>query len=121
GAVPKPKKRKAPVPTSGGPIPLVKKRLERLPQVFDVWQADFRQIGPRVEEDGELFLPWLVLVTSRSSGLAKSQTMALAPPSSNILWDQLAEAMEKPLMDEPHRPTELQVRPDDRWDALTPH
>jgi hypothetical protein len=43
------------------------------------------------------------------------------PPSTDLLWDVLAKAMRKPVVGEPHRPTELQVRPDERWDDLKPH
>jgi hypothetical protein len=31
------------------------------------------------------------------------------------------QAMQYPAAGEPHRPTELQVRPDERWEALRPH
>ncbi len=115
------KERKAPRTKARGPLPLVKKRLQKLPRAFDVWQADFRQFGRRVEEGGELFRPWLVVVTSRTNGLIVSQTMALEPPTSDLLWTQLAEAMQKPMMGKRHRPTELQVGVDERWDELTPH
>jgi hypothetical protein len=41
-----------------------------------------------------------------------------APPAA-LLWDTLVQAMQHPAAGEPHRPTELQVRPDERWEALT--
>jgi hypothetical protein len=43
-----------------------------------------------------------------------------APPAA-LLWDTLVQAMQHPAAGTPHRPTELQVRPDDRWEALRPH
>jgi hypothetical protein len=103
------------------PPPLVKKRLHRLPLTAEVWQADARQFGPRVEEGGELFQPWLTLVTSRTDGLVLSQSLSLEPPSAEDLWDRLVEAMERPLTKRKHRPAVLQVLPHDRWNALLPH
>src|SRR6516164_1755082 len=43
-----------------------------------------------------------------------------APPAA-LLWDALVRAMQHPAAGEPHRPTELQVRADGRWEALRPH
>src|SRR5262249_38280319 len=37
------------------------------------------------------------------------------------LWDVLLKAMQSPAAGEPHRPTQLQVLRDDRWEALRPH
>jgi len=42
-------------------------------------------------------------------------------PSAAQLWDALVQAMQNPTAGEPHRPTELQVRLDERWEALRPH
>jgi hypothetical protein len=33
----------------------------------------------------------------------------------------LVQAMQHPAAGTPHRPTELQVRPDERWESLKPH
>jgi len=118
---PEAKAKRSPKPKTEGPLPLVKKRLERLPQTFDVWQADFREFGPRIEEGEDLIRPWFLVVISRTNGLIEAQALDMEAPSSDRLWDVLAEAMRKPIMDDPHRPTELQVRPDGRWDALAPH
>ena len=62
-----------------------------------------------------------MLITSRSDDLVLAHEIAEEPPSSDLLWDVLAKAMRKPAVGEPHRPTELQVRPDERWDELKPH
>ena len=104
-----------------GPIPLSKKRLGKLPQVFDVWQVDCRHIGSRVEDDGELFNPWLVLVASLSSGLIMSQKVTLETPTASLIWDVMADAMQAPMADEPHRPTEIQVRSNELCDKLGGH
>ncbi len=37
-----------------------------------------------------------------------------------MLWDLLAQAMSKPSMEKPHRPTRLEVRPDPSWAEIRP-
>jgi hypothetical protein len=60
-------------------------------------------------------------VTSRSNGLVLAHQMPEETPPAALLWDVLVQAMQHPAAGAPHRPTELQVRPDDRWEALRPH
>src|SRR5271166_6892032 len=103
-------------PKAQGPTPLVKKRLQRLPQIFDVWQADFRPLPSWIEEKGERYQSWIVMVTSRTDDLILTQEMTGEPPSSALIWDTLAVAMERPASGDPHRPVELHVPPNERWD-----
>src|SRR5258707_11174913 len=42
-------------------------------------------------------------------------------PWAALLWDAPAQAMQHPAAGTPHRPAELQVRADERWEALRPH
>ena len=112
---------KDPTPDSQGPTPAVKEQLQHLSQVFDVWQADFRLTPHWIKIGGEPVRPWIVLITSRSDDLVLAHEIIDEPPSSDLLWDVLAKAMSKPAVGEPHRPTELQVRSDERWDELKPH
>ncbi|MFI5460491.1 MAG: DUF6930 domain-containing protein [Isosphaerales bacterium] len=112
---------KDPTPDSQGPTRAVKERLQNLAHVFDVWQADFRPTPQWIRIGGEPVRPWVVLITSRSDDLILAHEIIDLPPSSDLLWDVLAEAMSKPAVGEPHRPTELQVRSDERWDELKPH
>jgi tetratricopeptide (TPR) repeat protein len=114
------KKRKAPKPKTQGPLPLVKKRLEKIPKEFDIWQADCRQFGPRIQEGGELHLPWLTVVMSRTNDLIHAQAMSLEPPTADALWDRIASAIQNPAVGEPHRPSELQIIPGERWDEIRP-
>lgn len=118
GTASKPKAPKPQRPKSGKSLPVVQKRLLGLPQVFDVWQADTRQLRSRTEVDGELIHPWIVIVISRSNGLVLSQTLAEETPTADLLWDQLVSAMQSPMMGEPHRPTALQVEVGGPWEAL---
>ena len=115
------RKRKAPKEKAQGPLPLVKKRLEKLPKEFDVWQADAREFGRRVEEAGELVRPWMMIVGSLTSGAVLGQELAIEPPPPALLWDTIARTIQGPMMGSPHRPIELQVPPDPRWEELTPH
>lgn len=104
-----------------GPLPLVKERLRRLPQEYDVWQADVRTFGGRLEIHGELVHPWLLIVGSRSNGTVLAQALTESVPGAHSVWDQLAEAIQAPMTGVPHRPTTLQVRGGDVWDELAPH
>ena len=107
-------------PSSKGSTAKIDKGLQRLPQVFDVWQADFRLTPHMIRIAGEPVRPWVVLITSRSDDLVLSHSIADEPPDPDVLWGVLAKAMSEPAAGEPHRPTELQVRPDEQWDRLKP-
>jgi tetratricopeptide (TPR) repeat protein len=108
-------------PKALGPTPPVKERLRSLPQAFDVWQADSRPLPSWIEEGGERYQPWIVMVTSRTEDLFLAQEMTEGPPSSALIWDTLAVAMERPAMGDPHRPVELHVLRDKHWDELKSH
>ncbi|MHC5539844.1 DUF6930 domain-containing protein [Singulisphaera rosea] len=117
-STPRPKPKAPAKPKSKGPTPAVLKRLEKLSQEFDVWQADFRQISHRIDVEGDVIQPWMTLVSSRSNEFVLAQKMVLDVPDPSLIWDLLAEAMRKPAMGEPHRPTEIQVLAGDHWDTL---
>lgn len=109
-------------PQAKGPLGFIKKWLkDRLPQQYDVWQAEFRQTPNWVRIAGTPTRLWMVLVTSRSNDLVLAHQVAEEEPSPALLWDTLVQAMQHPATGEPHRPTELQVRPDERWQALRTH
>lgn len=117
----KTKKQKEP-PTAKGPLDLIKKWLNKnLPQSFDVWQADCRQMPNWIRIGGEMVRPWNIMVTSRSNDLALAHQLIETVPSSALLWDTLVQAMQHPAAGEQHRPTEIQVRKEERWDELRPH
>jgi hypothetical protein len=65
--------------------------------------------------------PWNVLVTSSSNDLVLAHQMSDETPSAALIWDTLVQAMQHPAVGQPHRPTELQVRADERWESLKPH
>jgi tetratricopeptide (TPR) repeat protein len=103
-----------------GPTHKVKQRLQQLPQEFDVWQADCRQLRHLVEVADEPVRPWVVLVTSRSNDLVLSHQLSVEEPVPAQLWDGLATAMKKPARGKPHRPSAVEFRPDGPVESLTP-
>jgi tetratricopeptide (TPR) repeat protein len=109
-------------PAPRGPLTSVKTWLNKnLPQEPDVWQADFRPMPTWIRVGGKPMRPWVILVTSRSNDLVLAHEMREETPPAALLWDVLVQAMQHPAAGEPHRPTELQVRADERWEALGPH
>jgi tetratricopeptide (TPR) repeat protein len=115
-------KKKATAPRPKGPLSLVKNWLnERLPQEDDVWQAEVRRMPKWVRVGGEPVRLWAALVTSRSNDLVLAHQMPEDAPPASVLWDTLVQAMRHPPVGGPHRPTELQVRQDERWESLRPH
>jgi ST7 protein len=105
-----------------GPLGFIKKWLNKnLPQEADVWQADFRQMPHWIKIAGEMVRPWTVLAASQSNDLVLAHQIPEDAPSAALLWDTLVQAMQHPAAGEPHRPTELQVRPGERWESLRPH
>jgi tetratricopeptide (TPR) repeat protein len=116
------RKRDAETPRPKGPLGFIKKWLrEHLPQTDDVWQADFQQLPTWIRGGGNKVRPWLVLVASVRTDLVLAHHVAEEAPVSAALWDTLVQTMQNPVAGEPQRPTELQVRSDERWEALRPH
>jgi tetratricopeptide (TPR) repeat protein len=109
-------------PHAKGPLELIKKWLNKsLPQEYDVWQANFRQMPNWIRIAGAKVRPWTILVTSRSNDLVLAHQMSEEPPSTALVWDTLVQAMQQPAAGESHRPTELQVRDDQCWESLRSH
>ncbi len=115
-------KKKADAPRPKGPLSFIKKWLvEHLPQEEDVWQADFRQLPGWVRgSGGQKVRPWTILVASQTNDVVLAHDMAEEAPSAALLWDTVVMALRQPVAGEPHRPTVLQVRPGEHWDALRP-
>jgi hypothetical protein len=117
-----PARKKEAAPEPRGPLGFIKQWLNKnLPQEYDVWQADFRQMPSWIRVAGKPLRPWVVLVTSRSNDLVLAHEMPEETPPAALLWDVLVQAMQHPAAGQPHRPTELQVRAGERWEALRQH
>jgi tetratricopeptide (TPR) repeat protein len=109
-------------PQPKGPLDFIKKWLNKnLPHEYDVWQADFRQMPNWIRVGGKPMRLWVILVTSRSNDLILNHEMLEGTFSAALLWDVLVQAMQHPAAGTPHRPTELQVRADESWEALRRH
>lgn len=107
---------------SKGPTAAVKKRLSWLPlRVDGSWQAETRRLPVWMNVGGELRRPWIVLIVSKTDDLILGQEVIEGPPSAELLWDKIAEAMSAPAMGEPHRPATVEIRASAAWDALAPH
>jgi len=114
--------KKPPAPEPRGPLGFVKSWLKRkIPQEFDVWQADSRPLASWLTNSGSPIRPWITLVMSRTNDLCLAHVIHEGAPSAKHVWDALTAAMERPVAGEPHRPTELQVPRDDRWSSLKSH
>jgi tetratricopeptide (TPR) repeat protein len=105
-----------------GPTLRAKKKLRKLPLKYGtVWQVtieSFRQPG---EADSSPEVSWMILVVNEQTGQLIVQDVVEAKPTAALLWDRLIDAMENPVDGAPCRPSEIQTRPDDVWQALEPH
>jgi hypothetical protein len=119
---PQTRQEKEKTPTPRGPMALVKRWLKnKLPQEEDTWQADVRPMPNAVRVEGEKVRPWVLLVSSRRNDLVLAHAVLTHEPSAALLWDTLVQAMQNPVAGEPHRPTQLEVRVDERWQSLQAH
>jgi tetratricopeptide (TPR) repeat protein len=117
----KPKERATGAEQRVGPSSVGHERLLRLPQAYDIWQAGFRQLLAWIEAEGKRVVPWVILVASRESDRLLATKILTEKPTSDVLWDVLAGAMQDSGDEQPRRPTRIEVQPDDRWDELEPH
>jgi hypothetical protein len=95
----------------------VKRRLSWLPQEELVREADFCPLPALL--GGGL---WLGLVVSHHNGSVVAQDILEHAPDVNDLATLLAEAMQRPLMEQTRcRPKAFHLRDNPEWDALRPH
>ena len=114
---PKPRRERA----ARGPTAASKKRLGRLPQTDDVWQADARLLPIWINVPGDPYRPWVIVVASLTDGLILGQEVCEVQPSPEFFWDKLAKLMESPSEGQPYRPASVEVGSGDRWVGLAPH
>src|SRR5262249_50105443 len=92
-----------------------------LAQQTDNWQVDIRQTPILVGQGHDRFRPWVMLVIREATGHVLAHEITEATPTPAHLWDLLVKAMQHPAIGEPSRPTEVQVRSDERWESLRRH
>ncbi len=119
--VKKPKEPTSRKAAGSGPSDAAKAKLGRLRAVRDVWEVGFGEIPAWVESGKERVMPWAVLVVSTEHDKILATTLLGDEPTSDGLWDVLAETMQKPSTGKAHRPTRIRTEPDPRWDLLQPH
>ncbi len=88
-----------------------KTRPARLPQRFDVWQVDARQL-PELQVAGKPTRPWAAVVVSVTDGVILGLRLAEGAPGIEEIGSLLAETMAAPDEGEPHRPTQVQLLSD---------
>jgi tetratricopeptide (TPR) repeat protein len=105
-----------------GPLPAVKQRLLETVQRFGTeWQATVYRLPTWIEDAGNLVRPWSILIVDHTNNLIIGQEMTVDPPSPDMVFDELARAIESPLAGAAHRPSEIQVIESPLWETIQPH
>ncbi len=113
-AVKKPEELTSRKAAGSGPSEAAKAKLGRLRMVHDVWEVGFREIPAWVESGKERVMPWAVLIVSTEHDKLLATSLLTGEPTSDGLWDVLAETMQKPVKGKPHRPTRIRTEADPR-------
>ena len=95
----------------------VKSRLKRLPQVDEVWEADFEALPKPIMQTETHYLG--VVVTKKGGTLLADLTVH-GRPTVNDLATLLAHAMQRPLTGDAHRPKLIRLRGHHQWRELFP-
>jgi hypothetical protein len=96
----------------------VKTHLKQLKQENDTWEADFRAL-PKSEGEAETHYLGLVVALPRGNPLVSM--LVEYTPNVNDLADLLADAMRRPMTESAHRPRQILLRGNPRWEELFPH
>ena len=97
----------------------VKTHLKQLKQENDTWEADFRAL-PKPKGQTETHYLGLVVALPRGNPLVCFPLVEYTP-NVNDLADLLADAMRRPMTDSAHRPRQILLRGNPRWEELFPH
>ena len=96
----------------------VKTHLKQLKQENDTWEADFREL-PKSKGEPETHYLGLVVALPRGNPLVSM--LVEYTPNVNDLADLVADAMRRPMTDSAHRPRQILLRGNPRWEELFPH
>ena len=96
----------------------VKTHLKQLKQENDQWEADFRAL-PKSKGEPETHYLGLVVALPRRNPLVSM--LVEYNPNVNDLADLLADAMRRPMTESAHRPQQILLRDNPRWEELFPH
>lgn len=81
-----------------------------LPQRFDVWQVDCRQMAATVRSGDRLVRPWMAVVVTATEQAVLAFELLDAEAGPRDIQAVFTQALEAPAVGEPHRPTTVQVR-----------
>lgn len=95
-----------------------KSRLKRLRQEDDTWEADFRALPKPITQSETHYLG---MVVTKRGGSVLADRQVEGRPSVNDMATMLAQAMQRPLIEEAHRSRRLYVRGHPQWKELFPH
>jgi hypothetical protein len=99
----------------GKGVAFVKSRLKRLPQVDDVWEADFHAVPKPIMLSGTQYLG---MVVTKKGGSLLADLPIQGRPTVNDLATLLANAMRCPLTETPQRPKLIRLRGHRQWREL---
>jgi hypothetical protein len=92
-------------------------RLKRLHQEDETWEADFRALPKPITQSETHYLG---MVVSKRGGSVLADKQVEGRPSVNDMAILLAQAMQRPLIEEAHQPRRLYVRGHPQWRELFP-
>ncbi|MGP0067997.1 MAG: DUF6930 domain-containing protein [Isosphaeraceae bacterium] len=95
----------------------VKSRINRLPQIDETWEADFRALPKPIDQSVTHYLG--MVVTEEGDSLL-SESHVHGRPSVNDLATLLANAMRRPLHGDGRRPKLVRLRGHHQWRELFP-
>ena len=99
----------------------VKTHLKHLPQLDDVWEADFQPYPEPANRKCRRNVTWIGTVVSRTSRFILADALIGHPPTVKDFAGLLAQAMRRPMEERPHRPTRIHLRDNPLWEELLLH
>ena len=101
----------------GKGVAFVKSRLKRLPQGDDTWEADFEALPQPIMQTETHYLG---MVVEKEDGWLLAELTVHGRPTINDLATLLANAMQRPLTGNAHRPRLIRLRGHHQWRELFP-
>jgi len=105
--------------TLGNGAAFVKTRLKYLPQENDTWEADFEML-PKVMTM-QTVSQYIGMVVTQPEGFPLALEEVEHMPNVDDLATLLAHAMNRPLIEGAHRPRQIVLRKNSRWQPLFRH
>src|SRR6266403_650140 len=93
--------------------------LKQVPQEKETWEADFRAL-PKPRGQSETHYLGLVVALPTGNPLVCFPLVEYTP-NVNDLADLLADAMRRRMTESAHRPRQILLRGNPRWEELFPH